>query len=78
MHHYNNKSEVKCLSRIRLFATPWTVASVHGIFQARILEWVDISFSRGKQRLTSKKQIYESELAHSCNNAPTVAPVAQW
>ena len=32
-------------------ATPWTVcsppsSSVHGIFQARILEWVDISFSR--------------------------------
>ena len=33
------------------FATPWTVAYkdplVHGIFQARILEWVAISFSRG-------------------------------
>ena len=32
-------------------ATPWTIAppgsSVHGIFQARILEWVAISFSRG-------------------------------
>ena len=32
------------------FATPWTVAlpgsSVHGISQARILEWVDIFFSR--------------------------------
>ena len=30
--------------------TPWTVAhqasSVHGIFQARILEWVAISYSR--------------------------------
>ena len=37
-----------------LFATPWTVAyqalrsfSVHGIFQARVLEWVAISFSIG-------------------------------
>ena len=33
------------------FETPWTVAwqapSVHGISQARILEWVSISFSRG-------------------------------
>ena len=42
--------EVKSLSRVRLFATPWTVAyqapPVHGIFQARILEWVAISFSR--------------------------------
>ena len=33
--------------------TPWTVdcsppgSSVHGISQARILEWVAISFSRG-------------------------------
>ena len=32
------------------FETPWTVllgSSVHGIFQARIPEWVDISYSRG-------------------------------
>ena len=28
-------------------ATPWLVSSVHGILQARILEWVAISFSRG-------------------------------
>ena len=29
------------------FATPWTVASsVHGILQARILDWVAISPSR--------------------------------
>ena len=27
--------------------TPWAIGSyVHGIFQARILEWVAISFSR--------------------------------
>ena len=35
-------------------ATPWTVAlpgsSVHGIFQARILEWVAIYFSRGSSQ----------------------------
>ena len=36
----------------QIFATPWTVAlpgsfSVHGLFQARILEWVAISFYRG-------------------------------
>ena len=41
---------MKSLSRVRLFATPWTVAYqapvVHGIFQARVLEWVAISFSR--------------------------------
>ena len=37
------------LSCVQLFATPWTVAHqapVHGIFQARILEWVAISFFR--------------------------------
>ena len=36
--------KVKLLSRVWLFATPWTVAcqesSIHGIFQARVLEWV--------------------------------------
>ena len=43
--------KVKSLSRVQLFVTPWTVAyqapSVYGIFQARVLEWVAISFSRG-------------------------------
>ena len=39
--------EVKSLSCVRLFVTPWTVgSSVHGTFQARVLEWVAISFSR--------------------------------
>ena len=45
------EKKVKSLSRARLFATLWTVACqallVHGIFQARTLEWVAISFSRG-------------------------------
>ena len=33
-------SEVKSLSRVRLFVTPWT-------FQGIVLEWIAISFSRG-------------------------------
>ena len=43
----------KCysLSRVWVSAAPWTVAlpgsPVHGILQARILEWVTILFSRG-------------------------------
>ena len=41
---YVIKVKVKSLSRVRLFATPWIVA--HRIFQARVLEWVAISFSR--------------------------------
>ena len=39
------------LGCVQLSATPWNCgspgSSVHGIFQARILEWVAISFSRG-------------------------------
>ena len=43
---------VKSLSRVWLFATPWTPwslpgSSVRGIFEARVLAWVAISFSRG-------------------------------
>ena len=43
------------LSYARLFATPWTVTtrlSVHGISQARILEWVDISSFRDQTCIT--------------------------
>ena len=50
------KVKVKSLSHVQLLGTPRTVAylllhptcsSVHGIFQARVPEWVAISFSRG-------------------------------
>ena len=41
--------KVKSLSCVGLFATPWTAgprgSSVHGIFQARVLEWGAIAFS---------------------------------
>ena len=33
-------------------------SSVHGIFKARILEWVAISFSRGSSRLRDRTQFY--------------------
>ena len=43
--------KVKSFSRVQLFATSWTVAHQAplsmGILQARILEWIAISFSRG-------------------------------
>ena len=32
-------------------------SSVHGILQARILEWVDISFSRGSSRPRDRTQV---------------------
>ena len=37
------------LSCVQLFMIPWTIlpqAALHGIFQAKILEWVAISYSR--------------------------------
>ena len=38
--------KVKSLSHVRLFTIPWTAgSSVHGIFQARVLEWGAIAFS---------------------------------
>ena len=43
-------SEVKLLSRVRLcdpIDCSLSGSSVHGIFQARVLEWIAISFSRG-------------------------------
>ena len=48
------------LSCVWLFVTTWTVAhqwtgsSVHGILQARVLEWVVISFSRGSSHPGTK------------------------
>ena len=71
---YSGIKKVKSLSRVRLFATPWTVAyqappsmgfSLHGILQARILEWVAISFFQ------CMKVKSESEVAQSC---PTPRP----
>ena len=40
------------ISHVWLFVNPWTVcgppgSSVHGIFQARILKWITVSYSRG-------------------------------
>ena len=48
------KVKMKSPSHVRLFATPWTSSlpgsSLHGILQARVLEWVAISFSRGSSQ----------------------------
>ena len=45
----------KLIRPVLLFVTPWTLCSlpgfsVHGILQARILEWVAVPFSRGSSR----------------------------
>ena len=53
-HLRTNESMLECssLSHVRLSATPCSPpgSSVHGIFQARTLEWVAISFSRASHR----------------------------
>ena len=42
------------ISHVQLFVTPWTVAyqapPSMGFFQARVLEWIAISFFRGSSR----------------------------
>ena len=40
-------------------ATPWTV--VHGILQARILEWVAFPFSRGSSQPRDQTQVSRIE-----------------
>ena len=50
-----------CVQLCLTLSTPWTVAhqvSVHGISQARILEWVAISSSRGSSQ--PRNQIHAS------------------
>ena len=45
------KWNCQSLSHVQLFVTPWTVAlQIHGIMQARMLEWVAIPFSRGSSQ----------------------------
>ena len=42
-------------SHVQPFVIPWTSqpgSSVHGILQARILEWVANSYSRGKTHIS--------------------------
>ena len=43
-------------SHVQLFATPWTYI-VHGILQARILEWAAFSFSRGSSQPRDQTQV---------------------
>ena len=46
----SSKVKVKSFSRVRLFATSWTDCTIHGILQARILEWVTFPFSKGSSQ----------------------------
>ena len=55
---YYNRSKVKwkSLSCVRLSASPWDY-TVHGILQARILEWVAFPFSRDYNRSSMKQYL---------------------
>ena len=55
--------EVSHFSCVRLFVTPWTVcsppgSSVHGILQARTLQWVAMPSSRGSSRCKKLRFLY--------------------
>ena len=75
---------MKSLGCVRLFATPWTDCSlqgcsVHGISQARILEWVTISFSRASSQSRDWTQV--SCFAGRCFTVwatREVPPSSQW
>ena len=56
LNHVENLSQWKWkpLSRVQLIATPWTV---HGILQARILEWAAFPFSKGSSPPRDRTQI---------------------
>ena len=50
---------------VQLYPTPWDTLhcsppgyTVHGIFQARILEWVAISFSRGSSQTRDQNSVF--------------------
>ena len=51
-----NSEKWKSLSCTQLFAIPQTV-KVHGILQARILEWVAFPFSRGFSQTSDQTQV---------------------
>ena len=61
------RSEVKFLSCVRL-CNPMDCSlpgsSIHGIFQARVLEWVAISFSRGSSLPRDRTQVSHIEGRH--------------
>ena len=54
---YPEKSEVKSLSLCNPMDCSLPGFSIHGILQAKVLEWVAIDFSRGSSRLRDRTQV---------------------
>ena len=69
-YHIHMKVKVKLLSRVRLLSDPMGCSlpgsSVHGIFQARVLEWVAIAFSRRSSRPRNRTRV--SHIGGRCFN----------
>ena len=66
----HRKPPVKCFptSCVQLFATPWTIAlktPVHGILQARVLEWAAIAFSGPNSLDPAKSGTFKSQFLDS-------------
>ena len=55
LEHHGKEREVKVLSRVPL-CDPTMGYTVHGILQARILEWVAFPFSRGSSQPRDRTQ----------------------
>ena len=51
------KEKWKSLSHVRLSVIPWTTYTVHGILQARMLDWVAFPFSRGSSQPRDQTQV---------------------
>ena len=67
-HHQSNKSESKVTQSCPNFCDPMDCSLpgsfIHEIFQARVLEWVAISFSRGSSWPRDRTQV--SHIAGRC------------
>ena len=50
---------------------PWMYSSIHGIFQARVLQWLAISFSRGSSQPRDWTQVSNPGLPH-CRQMTTL------
>ena len=62
-YYVQPRTPAQSLNYVQFFVTPWTIysppgSSVLGFSQAKILEWVAISFSRGSSQPTYLKYIF--------------------
>ena len=77
-------SSAMCVLVIQLFltlcnSTEYSLpASVHGILQARILEWIAISFSRGSSSLRNQIQVFHIAGRFFTTWATRDAPFFRW